>query len=165
MLIAVIAAIGVRAQNYDFSQRITTGQTLFFKIIDAKAKTAEIVTEVNHYPYYTTLPCGNITLPGSIENNGAIYIVTSIGKNAFGYCWDLTGDLIIPDSVTSIEKYAFGDCSGLTGELIIPDSVTSIGEYAFYGCSGLKGDLKIDKTITTIGERAFEGCTGLTIKQ
>ncbi|MCR5821967.1 MAG: leucine-rich repeat domain-containing protein, partial [Bacteroidales bacterium] len=58
---------------------------------------------------------------------------------------NLTGDLVIPDSVTyngntyavtSIGDYTFRGCSGLTS-VTIPDAVTSIGLYAFYGCRGL----------------------------
>ena len=49
---------------------------------------------------------------------------------------EVTGALIIPDSVTSIVDYAFWGCSGLTS-ITIPDSVNSIGSSAFEGCSRL----------------------------
>jgi len=61
--------------------------------------------------------------------------VTSIGNNAFIYCYGLTS-IEIPNSVTSIGECAFCDCSGLTS-ITIPNSVTSIGEQAFNGCYGL----------------------------
>ena len=43
----------------------------------------------------------------------------------------------IPNSVTSIGDNAFAYCY-LLSSVIIPNSVTSIGEGAFFGCSGLK---------------------------
>ncbi len=49
---------------------------------------------------------------------------------------EITGELVIPDSVTEIGNSAFSYCSGLTS-VTIPDSVTSIGYAAFDGCSGL----------------------------
>ncbi len=49
---------------------------------------------------------------------------------------EITGELVIPDSVTEIGNSAFSYCSGLTS-VTIPDSVTSIGYAAFKGCSGL----------------------------
>ncbi len=62
--------------------------------------------------------------------------VTTIGAEAFEYCFALTS-VTIPGSVTSIGDYAFWSCSGLTS-VTIPESVTSIGECAFIDCSGLR---------------------------
>ena len=45
-------------------------------------------------------------------------------------------DLVIPNSVTSIGKYAFFYCYDLTS-VAIPNSVTSIGKYAFFYCHDL----------------------------
>ena len=87
--------------------------------------------------------------------------LTSIGDNAFNYCWGFTGELNIPSGVTSIGNYAFGNCSGFTGDLNIPDSVTSIGENAFYYCSGFTS-LKLPKHLTNIGFEAFRYCLGFT---
>ena len=108
--------------------------------------------------------------------------ITSIGS-AFQYCYELTGELVIPDSVTYIGYGAFRGCSGLTsiiigsgvtsiGEsafedctsltsVIIPNSVTSINDYAFIRCSGLTS-IVIGSGVTSIGTNAFSGCTSLT---
>jgi len=91
---------------------------------------------------------------------------TSIGSSAFYYCTNLTGDLVIPDSVTTIEggSYAgaFLGTSGVTS-LTIGNSVTSIGDYAFYLCVGFGtvGDLVIPDSVVSIGYYAFGNC-GLT---
>ena len=187
LLIAVMTAISASAQQYDFSQQISSGQTLFFKIIDATNKHVEIVPEKNeNSSYYTTKPTGDINLPGTIENNGTTYTVTSIGDNAFNDCGDLTGDLKIPNTVTtignrafssccrfydgltlsntvtSIGDNAFSDCNGFSGDLIIPNSVTYIGKNAFLGCLSFDGGLTISNKVTTIEEYAFASCIGLT---
>ena len=89
---------------------------------------------------------------------------TSIGNNAFYFCTNLAGDLVIPDSVTSIGVYAFGEVngSGMNGTLTIGNSVTSIGNYAFYNCDQLTGSLTIPDSVTSIGSYAFGILLGLT---
>ena len=88
--------------------------------------------------------------------------VTEIGYLAFAGCTGFKGNLTIPNSVTTIGKSAFAGCTGFKGYLTIPNSVTTIGKSAFYNCSGLTGELKIPNSVTTIGESAFENCTGFT---
>ena len=95
----------------------------------AKAKQATLKSISSGYT-------GAVVIPESIEYEGVAYAVTSIGKNAFWYCYGLTS-VTIPNSVTSIGSRAFCDCSGLTS-VTIPNSVTSIESLAFYYCSGLK---------------------------
>ena len=52
---------------------------------------------------------GSITIPSSVNYNGINYSVTSIGKDAFGYCSGMTS-ITIPNSVTSIGNTAFWVC-------------------------------------------------------
>jgi len=85
--------------------------------------------------------------------------VTSIGDNAFTFCFGLT-TLTIPDSVTSIGNGAFGACISLTS-VTIPNSVTSIGDIAFQGCISLTS-ITIPNSVTSIGIGFFNGCTSLT---
>ena len=85
--------------------------------------------------------------------------VTSIGNSAFSGCTGLAA-VTIPDSVTSIGNGAFSGCTGLTS-ITIPNSVTSIGNGAFSGCTGLTS-VTIGNSVTSIGQSAFEGCRRLT---
>lgn len=68
----------------------------------------------------------------------------------------------IPNSVTSIGADAFSFCYGLTGDLTIPNSVTTIGPGAFFYCSSFDGTLTIGKSVTFIGDYAFRNCSGFT---
>ncbi len=58
--------------------------------------------------------------------------ITSIGKNAFSGCENMTY-VSVSNNVTSIELGAFAYCYGLT-VFTIPESVTSVGKSAFYKC-------------------------------
>ena len=94
--------------------------------------------------------CQNTIIPNS---------VTSIGYEAFSYCYNLTS-IEIPNSVTSIGDYAFFDCYNLTS-IEIPNSVTSIGSYAFYSCDNLTS-IEIPNSVTSIGNEVFSYCSNLT---
>ena len=59
----------------------------------------------------------------------------------------------IPDSVTSIGDEAFAYCYSLT-DMTIPDSVTSIGESAFCLCSALT-DFDAGKKNFGAGKKKF----------
>ncbi len=70
--------------------------------------------------------------------------------------------LNIGEKVKNIPDYAFNGCSNMTGTLVIPDSVINIGTYAFGSCSSLD-TLTIGKGVESIGERAFSDCSELTV--
>ena len=88
--------------------------------------------------------------------------ITKIPTRAFYNCKNLTGNLVLPNSVTTIGEQAFSGCSGFTGDLIIPNSVTTIRKRAFYGCSGFTGSLTLPNSVTTIESSAFYNCKGFT---
>ena len=90
-------------------------------------------------------------------------------SSSFSSYSDLSGNLVIPESVTlggttysvtSIGQNAFECCFRLAS-VAIPNSVTSIGYQAFYGCSGLTS-VTIGNSVTSIGNEAFRHCSGLT---
>ena len=84
--------------------------------------------------------------------------VTSIGKNAFYRCTELT-KVTISDSVVRIGDYAFRSCYSLTG-VKIPDNVTSVAYAVFYWCRALTS-VTIPDSVTSIGDYAFFSCSSL----
>ncbi|MBQ0128384.1 MAG: leucine-rich repeat protein, partial [bacterium] len=173
LLLLMLPLMAARAYAYDFSAVCSTGQTLYYNITDAVNHTVELTcpnhVEVDEEGYFISLypwqnfqmPTGSITLPETVENNGVVYTVTSVGDFAFFYCEGLTGSLRIPNSVTAIGNYAFEYCSGFNS-LTIGSSVTTIGDYAFHGCTGFRRTLSIPGTVTTIGNYAFYECSGFS---
>ena len=96
--------------------------------------------------------CKNTVIPHS---------VTAIGYCAFRGIAGLTS-IDIPESVTLIDENAFAFCYDLTGDLIIPNSVQTIGPSAFFDCSGFNGTLTIGESVAFIGDMAFRNCSGFT---
>ena len=126
------------------------------EIVDGKC-VIEFDAPITKIPAKAFYDCKNLTGNLVLPNS-----VTEIGDNAFSGCTGLTGNLTIPNSVTTIGNWAFYNCKGFTGKLTIPNSVTTIGIWAFYKCSGFTGDLTIPNSVTTIGSYAFAGCIGFT---
>ncbi|MBR6272006.1 MAG: leucine-rich repeat domain-containing protein, partial [Bacteroidales bacterium] len=164
-LLALLAALLLSAGTAyaaDFSATCSTGQTLYYTIIDATNHEVKLTyPAISNWDGFEK-PTGNITLPSQVSYNGIVYTVTKIGSSAFIDCTGLTGSLTIPNTVTMIDNYAFYNCSGFTGSLTIPNSVTAIGMYAFYNCSGFTGSLTIPNSVTTIGQSVFRKCSGFT---
>ncbi|WP_455437097.1 leucine-rich repeat protein [Hungatella hathewayi] len=104
-------------------------------------------------------PVGTLVIPDKVRkpSNSREYQVASIGHNAFQDCSDLTGDLVIPDTVTEIGDNAFEGCH-FTGELTLSDSLVTIGEDAFYEC-GFTGQLVLPPTLVRVDDNAFAETT------
>ena len=85
--------------------------------------------------------------------------VTSIGDNAFYFCWKLT-HISLPDSVTSIGSHAFDNCQRLTS-INIPEGITSISNSTFCCCLKLSSII-IPESVTRIENDAFIRCSSLT---
>ena len=96
---------------------------------------------------------GQLVIPGELEG----YPVVEIGAYAVDGDINITGDLVIPDSVKKIGNNAFENCTRLNGALTLPDELESIGEYAFSNCN-FTGTLKIPSGITVLNNFVFHGC-------
>ncbi len=68
---------------------------------------------------------------------------------------------IIGDGVVSIPRALVMNCPNLTGQLVIPNTVTSIGGLSFSYC-GISNKLTIPGSVSSIANTAFAYCTGLT---
>lgn len=127
---------------------------IFYRL-SAKSRSAEVIAGATKY-------AGAVTIPATVQLNGAPYSVTSIGTIAFKDCSALTS-VKIPEGITSIGIGAFTACTSLSS-VSLPNSITEIGNSVFWGCKGLES-IKIPSSVTTIGEFAFvdAGLTSLTI--
>ena len=89
--------------------------------------------------------------------------VTVIGESAFLGVKEITKlNLTNATNIKIIAAGSFLRCENLTGELILPNSLTTIGNLAFMQCGSLSGELKIPNRVTSIGWQAFNYCTGIT---
>ncbi len=73
---------------------------------------------------------------------------------------NLSGNLVIPNTIKHIGNYVFCECKGLKS-ITIPNSVTDIGAYAFSKCTNLESVI-LPNSITQIGHYAFNDCTKLS---
>ncbi|MBQ8271341.1 MAG: leucine-rich repeat protein [Bacteroidaceae bacterium] len=83
--------------------------------------------------------------------------VTSIGNYAFYCCYNLAGELVIPNSVKTIDYGAFSKKdwrnNGLTS-IVFGDGITELKNGTFDGC-GNAGKITFGKNIETIEENTF----------
>lgn len=125
---------------------------------------------------YNNLPVKEIAPTSFGEGLKSITIpksITTIGKNAFLWCFDLE-TLYIKD-LTSWCNISFGSVSSnpmfcvnnfyvgdeLVTDLVIPNTVNTIKAVAFYGASNITS-VTIPDSVTYIGTSAFGDCEGLT---
>lgn len=115
---------------------------------------ADRCVSIGSYSSNAFAGCNNITVFSLGNNIKQIPAYLCYNKS------NLTGSLIIPDSVTSIGVSAFLGCHGLVS-VVIGDSVSHIGANAFAFCSGLIS-LTLSNSVSTIGMEAFWDCSSLT---
>ena len=132
----------------------------------------------------TNTNISTIKIPESIEINGKIYPVISIGtrafenisslkevelpetmlkigSSAFSDCVNLE-KINLPNSITNLEHSAFYNCPKLTS-LTLPENLVTLESYAFYKCANAFGSVLVipDKT-ETIEYCAFSGCSSIS---
>ncbi|MBR4829696.1 MAG: leucine-rich repeat protein [Muribaculaceae bacterium] len=84
---------------------------------------------------YSNEYTGDVIIPGNVTYDGITYPVTTIGRDAFKSCKEVTS-VVIPNSVKTIELCAFQYCSKLAS-VTVPNSLTTVYRYAFSNCIGL----------------------------
>ncbi len=94
----------------------------------------------------------SIKLPNSL---------TSIGNQAFYYCWNISS-MMFPSSLQTIGESAFSNCQKLTSvDFSNCLNLSSIGNYAYCMCSSLNS-VSFSSSLTTIGVDAFLDCSNLS---
>ena len=99
-------------------------------------------------------PSSNLIIPTSVEWNGVLYAVTSIGEYAFKDCDSLISVFV---NIKHIRSSAFADCDRLS-QVVLGDGVQTIGEGAFFNCNNI---LSISTNARDIGNNAFANCDRL----
>ena len=157
----VLSFYGFGRDYYDFSAVCETGQTLYYKIIYGTDHEVRLTYPGSLNDPYQGFeePQGEIILPETVVYEGQTYAVTEIDRNTFRGCANLTGTLIIPNTVKTIGSLAFWYCTGFT-QLVLPDAMESIGHDAFSDCSGLT-DVTFPSALQVIESHAFSDCSGL----
>ena len=157
LFIVLISLICNRAFAHDIEVKNADGATIYYDWVNNQSELKVSYCGPNYYSYDNEY-FGDVVIPESVEYGGSTYSVTSIGREAFRECSDLTS-VTIPNSVTSIEAQVFAECSGLIS-VTIPNSVTSIGIWAFSDCSSLTS-VTIPKSVKTIYSPIFQSCSNL----
>ncbi|MCM1043789.1 MAG: leucine-rich repeat domain-containing protein, partial [Corallococcus sp.] len=171
---------GISGLNYIMSD----GRTLYIdgKELTGELVIPDGVTSIAVYAFRGCRGLTSVTIPNTVKSIGGFAFndcstLTSISYTGDVASWcgifgldyimsdgrtlyidgkELTGELVIPDSVTEIPGYAFRGCRGLTS-VTIGSGVTGIGIDAFYGCSGLT-TVTIPDSVTNVGSNTFSGC-------
>lgn len=148
----LLFALPLVANGYDFSVENSDGVIIYYNYINDGTELE--VTSKGSGSYSKA-----VNIPEEVTYMSGTRKVTSIGSEAFIYCFGLTS-ITIPNTVNSIGNNAFSNCRGLVS-VTIPNSVTNIGDFAFYNCRGLTS-LSIPNSVKNIGTSAFENCISLT---
>ncbi|MBR0296872.1 MAG: leucine-rich repeat domain-containing protein [Paludibacteraceae bacterium] len=145
---------------YDFTEKVKTGQTLCFRIIDAVNHKVKIVNqsggrEIGGYTSYgyvhketegyyvgqwregnELMPSGDLVIPTEIIHEGTTYTIEEIDTLAFSRS-GITG-ISIPEGIKKISSGAFYECFELDGDVCLPQSCVTLGAWSFRGCSEIK---------------------------
>ena len=120
----------------------------------------------NQFKSWSNIPNGlEIEIDGNnqnykVENN---LILTKDGTEVVTYVDKNVQTQEIPTNVVKIRDYAFTDFN-ITTEIILPNTLKEIGRFAFQYCEQLTA-IEIPSSVESIGNYAFNNCSNLgTIK-
>ena len=151
LLVAMTLACQMQGQIVLYSPDFSVGN-LYYRIIVPRLE-VEVVTNPDGCVYYS----GNIVVPDSVEHDGVVYKVTSIGDYVFTSA--SLSSISLPQGVRSIGINCFSSAT-IRGIFNLPDSLRIIKDEAFYNCKGIT-NIHIPALVETIGTRAFSPTTAL----
>lgn len=99
---------------------------------------------------------GDLVIPETIDG----YTVTVIAPFAFYYRTDITGNVVIPDTVEEISYAAFAGCYNMTS-IDLQKNLRELGKGAFIGCKSLT-EIDLPDLLESVSEYAFYDCDKLT---
>lgn len=152
MVMILVALVSFPCHAYDFES-----DGIYYNILSEADRTVEVTylySNADNKDAYR----GSIKIPANVSHDSNTYTVTTIGRQAFLLCTELTS-LELPNSITTIETEAFLRCAGLTS-VTLPNSLTTLGDQAFTNCSSLTS-ITLPASLTTIGEIAFQNCSAM----
>ena len=152
IMISVLTLLVTEASAYDFAAENSDGIVIYYNYIN-DGKELEVTKERINGQY-----SGVVIIPETVTYMGKSRQVTSIGKEAFIGCENLTA-VSLPNSVKTIKEMAFFDNQGLTS-LSLGNSVENIESFAFYRCLNIE-TLVLPNSVLSIGSAAFSSCTGI----
>lgn len=79
----------------------------------------------------------NCSIMGYCDEEDDLEDAIPVFSSAYNWSTPNITTVTIGDNVTIIPTYAFKDCSNITGEILIPNSVQTISGLSFYNCSGI----------------------------
>ena len=149
--------------NDEGSYSVTKYEGIATEVVIPATHEGKPVTRIEDDVFYYYYGLARVTIPAT---------VTSIGKNAFYGCGDLTNISVDPENpiYTDIDGSLYTkDGKDLvlyaTGKkeesFTVPDSVTRIFEGAFRHCNRIKS-IVIPDSVISIGKDAFSECRNLT---
>ena len=126
LLVAMTLACQMQGQIVLYSPDFSVGN-LYYRIIVPRQE-VEVVTNPDGCVYYS----GNIVVPDSVEHDGVVYKVTSIGDYVFTSA--SLSSISLPQGVRSIGINCFSSAT-IRGIFNLPDSLRIIKDEAFYNCA------------------------------
>lgn len=92
-------------------------------------KTINIGDGVQKFGFKAFAGCGAM----STFNFGTKGALKEIGQSAFGKCYSLSGEIVIPEGVTTVGRYAFS--GPYVDRIVLPSTLEFIGAYGFSGAA------------------------------
>lgn len=158
-MVALLLVGGVSiAQAHDFVATYQ-GQKLYYNVLDATAKTAEVTYKGSITDQVESAYAGEITIPASVTYKNTTYSVKAIGKKAFANADKLTG-ITLPSGLAKVDAFAFEGCTGLT-KVIFPGNPVTLGQGTFFRCSAIE-DVTLGSDWTEVNLMMFRWSEKLT---